>query len=130
MAESRLQQLSARGQSVWIDYLSRDLLETGELKKMMDEDAVVGVTSNPTIFQKAVEGSQDYDDLFAQYRGKASAADMPEVGWPVPAVAAGRIASTRNCCPSSRQSSTSLSATTSPFAGYGNRERFYVRSAA
>jgi len=42
MAESRLHQLSARGQSVWIDYLSRDLLETGELKRMMEEDAVVG----------------------------------------------------------------------------------------
>ena len=64
MAESRLQQLSARGQSVWIDYLSRDLLETGELKKMMDEDAVVGVTSNPTIFQKAISHGHAYDEQF------------------------------------------------------------------
>ena len=64
MAESRLQQLSARGQSVWIDYLSRDLLETGELKKMMDEDAVVGVTSNPTIFQKAISHGNAYDEQF------------------------------------------------------------------
>src|SRR5438045_899076 len=62
MAESRLQQLSARGQSVWIDYLSRDLLETGELKKMMEEDAVVGVTSNPTIFQKAISEGNAYDE--------------------------------------------------------------------
>src|SRR5215469_16661945 len=62
MAESRLQQLSARGQSVWIDYLSRDLLETGELKRMMDEDAVVGVTSNPTIFQKAISHGNAYDE--------------------------------------------------------------------
>jgi transaldolase len=62
MAESRLQQLSARGQSVWIDYLSRDLLETGELKRMMDEDAVVGVTSNPTIFQKAISQGNAYDE--------------------------------------------------------------------
>src|SRR5262249_7265202 len=64
MAESRLQQLSARGQSVWIDYLSRDLLESGELKKMMDEDAVVGVTSNPTIFQKAISHGSAYDEQF------------------------------------------------------------------
>jgi transaldolase len=64
MAESRLQQLSARGQSVWIDYLSRDLLESGELKKMMDEDAVVGVTSNPTIFQKAISHGNAYDEQF------------------------------------------------------------------
>ena len=41
-------------QSVWIDSLSRDLLQTGELARMIDEDAVVGVTSNPTIFQKAI----------------------------------------------------------------------------
>ena len=54
MSESRLHRLSALGQSVWIDYLSRDLLRTGELERMMREDAVVGVTSNPTIFQKAI----------------------------------------------------------------------------
>src|SRR5438046_2852134 len=62
MAESRLHQLSARGQSVWIDYLSRDLLQTGELKRMMEEDAVVGVTSNPTIFQKAISHGNAYDE--------------------------------------------------------------------
>jgi transaldolase len=62
MAESRLHQLSAHGQSVWIDYLSRDLLETGELKRMMEEDAVVGVTSNPTIFQKAISQGNAYDE--------------------------------------------------------------------
>jgi transaldolase len=61
-SESRLHQLSARGQSVWIDYLSRDLLETGELKRMMEEDAVVGVTSNPTIFQKAISQGNAYDE--------------------------------------------------------------------
>jgi transaldolase len=62
MADSRLHQLSARGQSVWIDYLSRDLLEQGELARMMEEDAVVGVTSNPTIFQKAISQGSAYDE--------------------------------------------------------------------
>ncbi|HLY94917.1 MAG TPA: transaldolase [Gaiellaceae bacterium] len=63
MAEkSNLHELSARGQSVWIDYLSRDLIEQGELKRMMGEDAVVGVTSNPTIFQKAIAHGDAYDD--------------------------------------------------------------------
>jgi transaldolase len=62
MAESRLHELSARGQSVWIDYLSRDLVQTGELKRLMDEDAVVGVTSNPTIFQRAISQGNAYDD--------------------------------------------------------------------
>jgi transaldolase len=61
MARSRLHQLSELGQSVWIDYLSRDLLRTGELARMMEEDAVVGVTSNPTIFQKAISHGNAYD---------------------------------------------------------------------
>src|SRR5690242_20314781 len=62
MADSNLHKLSARGQSVWIDYLSRDMLEQGELKRMMEEDAVVGVTSNPTIFQKAIASGNAYDE--------------------------------------------------------------------
>jgi transaldolase len=62
MAESNLHRLSKRGQSVWIDYLSRDLLEEGELARMMRDDAVVGVTSNPTIFQKAISHGQRYDE--------------------------------------------------------------------
>ena len=61
MSESNLQKLSALGQSVWIDYLSRDLLETGELEQKMRDDAVVGVTSNPTIFQKAIAQGERYD---------------------------------------------------------------------
>ena len=63
MAEkSNLHKLSELGQSVWIDYLSRDLLRSGELARMMREDAVVGVTSNPTIFQKAIAAGEAYDD--------------------------------------------------------------------
>jgi transaldolase len=62
MPESNLHKLSKLGQSVWIDYLSRDLLQTGELERMMREAAVVGVTSNPTIFQKAISQGTRYDD--------------------------------------------------------------------
>src|SRR5688572_14532668 len=62
MANSRLHQLSELGQSVWIDSLSREWLKTGELTRMMSEDAVVGVTSNPTIFQKAMAEGDWYDD--------------------------------------------------------------------
>ena len=62
MPESRLHQLSALGQSVWIDSLSREWLETGELERMLREDAVVGVTSNPTIFQKAMAEGERYDE--------------------------------------------------------------------
>src|ERR1041384_4307052 len=62
MAKSRLHELAARGQSVWFDTLSRDLVRSGELKRMMDEDAVTGVTSNPTIFQKALSSGDAYDE--------------------------------------------------------------------
>src|SRR5262249_28014312 len=50
------------GQSVWIDYLSRDLIHSGGLASKMEEDAVTGVTSNPTIFQKAISQGNAYDD--------------------------------------------------------------------
>jgi transaldolase len=62
MPDSRLHRLSALGQSVWIDYLSRDLLHSGGLAQKMEEDAVTGVTSNPTIFQKAISDGSAYDD--------------------------------------------------------------------
>jgi transaldolase len=62
MPDSRLHRLSALGQSVWSDYLSRELLHTGGLARMMEEDAVTGVTSNPTIFQKAISQGAAYDD--------------------------------------------------------------------
>ena len=62
MPKSRLHELAARGQAVWFDTLSRDLVHSGELKKMMDEDAVTGVTSNPTIFQKALSSGDAYDE--------------------------------------------------------------------
>ena len=62
MATSRLHQLSELGQSVWIDFLSRDMLRSGKLRALMEEDAVVGVTSNPTIFQKAISAGDAYDE--------------------------------------------------------------------
>ena len=62
MAESRLHRLSKAGVSVWIDTLSRELVHGGELERLMREDAVVGVTSNPTIFQKAISTGDAYDE--------------------------------------------------------------------
>ncbi|RDI75657.1 transaldolase [Gaiella occulta] len=74
MAESRLHELSAAGVSVWIDSLSREMLASGELAALMSEDAVVGVTSNPTIFQKALAEGDRYD---AQLREVAAQVDDP-----------------------------------------------------
>jgi transaldolase len=62
VAKSPLHELTEHGQSVWYDTLSRELVHSGELKRMMDEDAVTGVTSNPTIFQKALSSGDAYDE--------------------------------------------------------------------
>lgn len=59
---SPLQRLAELGQSVWIDYLSRDLIESGGLARLVRDDAVVGVTSNPTIFQQAIAKGAAYDE--------------------------------------------------------------------
>src|SRR5919197_3257252 len=72
MAKSRLHQLSEHDQSVWIDFLSRDLLQTGELARRMENDAVVGVTSNPTIFQKAISSGSAYDEQLMQVAEEVS----------------------------------------------------------
>ena len=68
---SRLHQLSALGQSVWIDFLSRDLIESGALTRAVDEVAVVGVTSNPSIFEKALEHGHAYDEQIAASHAEA-----------------------------------------------------------
>src|SRR5262245_16018011 len=66
MADSRLHQLAALGQSPWIDYLSLDLLTSGELERLMREDAIAGVTSNPTILQKAISAGNSYDGMLRE----------------------------------------------------------------
>ena len=62
MAKNPLFELYEAGTSVWLDYIRRSLMTSGELTRMIEEDAVVGMTSNPTIFEKAIGGSRDYDD--------------------------------------------------------------------
>jgi transaldolase/glucose-6-phosphate isomerase len=60
-AQSPLKSLLPLGQSVWLDYISRDLLDTGGLQRLIETDGVRGLTSNPAIFEKAIAGSSDYD---------------------------------------------------------------------
>jgi len=57
---NRLQELGTQGQSVWLDYIRRQILNNGEFCRLVDEDGVAGVTSNPSIFEKAIAGSTDY----------------------------------------------------------------------
>jgi transaldolase / glucose-6-phosphate isomerase len=75
---SPLRGLEALGQSVWFDNMRRALLTSGELERMMREDGLSGLTSNPSIFEKAIVGSTDYDDALAQLRG-TSAGDAKRV---------------------------------------------------
>jgi transaldolase/glucose-6-phosphate isomerase len=58
-----LKGLLAYGQSPWMDYVRRDLLTSGNLKKMIELDGLMGMTSNPTIFEKAITSSKDYADI-------------------------------------------------------------------
>src|SRR5215213_7189978 len=62
----RLATLTEAGTSVWLDQIRRGLIESGELKPLIDEDSLRGVTSNPAIFEKAILGSTDYDDQVRQ----------------------------------------------------------------
>ena len=77
MSKSPLHQLADHGQSVWLDYLSRDILESGKLAEMMEKDAVVGVTSNPTIFQKALASRDAYDEQLKSLLDKED--DLKEI---------------------------------------------------
>ncbi len=74
-----LQALSALGQSVWVDYLSRDSVRGGHLRELIDDYAVVGATSNPTIFQKAMSSGQAYDEQIGELAGQG--ADLEETFW-------------------------------------------------
>jgi transaldolase/glucose-6-phosphate isomerase len=62
----RLAAITAAGTSVWLDQIKRSLLNTGELRRLVEEDSLRGVTSNPTIFHQAILGSEDYDEQLAE----------------------------------------------------------------
>ena len=63
-----LQALHPYGQSVWLDYIRRSLITSGELQRLVHEDGVRGVTSNPAIFEKAITGSTDYKEALEALR--------------------------------------------------------------
>lgn len=61
MKTNPLKQLEALGQSIWLDYIKRDLMTSGKLKQLIDNDGLRGITSNPSIFEKAIGESKEYD---------------------------------------------------------------------
>ena len=77
MSENPLKELEKYGQSVWHDYIRRKEILSGGLKKRIDEDGLLGVTSNPSIFEKAIAGSDDYDESIRQY--VAEGLDAPKI---------------------------------------------------
>jgi transaldolase len=62
-ANKRLERITALGTSIWLDQIQRSLTQTGELARMVREDSLRGMTSNPAIFEKAILGSEDYNDV-------------------------------------------------------------------
>ena len=79
IAKSPLVRLHRLGQSIWLDYIHRGMVRGGELARLVREDAVTGVTSNPTIFEKAIAGSPDYDaDIARMAREGLRTADVYE----------------------------------------------------
>ena len=77
MASNPLAQLSKLGQSPWYDQMTRSLVSQGTLKKMIEEDGLRGLTSNPTIFEKAISGSKDYEDALRALVAKG--AELAEI---------------------------------------------------
>jgi transaldolase len=61
LSSNPLKRLETLGQSIWLDYIRRDLIATGELRRLIEQDGLRGMTSNPSIFEKAITGSHDYD---------------------------------------------------------------------
>src|SRR6185369_2588635 len=77
MKENPLLRLEALGQSIWLDFLSRGMLVSGELVSLIQEDGVSGVTSNPATFEKAINQSADYDQAISELAGQGLSA--PEI---------------------------------------------------
>jgi transaldolase len=76
---NRLRQLEARGQSVWQDNITRRQLRDGALRRLIAQDGISGVTSNPSIFEKAIGGSGDYDPAIGQLVRQGKGANRSSV---------------------------------------------------
>lgn len=79
MDENPIHELYELGQSVWLDQISRALLDSGELPGLVENAEVTGVTSNPTIFDRAVSGSTDYDEFLAEFLADRPGAEPQEL---------------------------------------------------
>ena len=76
MKENSLLQLQTFGQSIWMDFIRRGTISSGELKQLIEEDGLSGMTSNPSIFEKAIAGSHDYDDAIRKLALQGESVDQ------------------------------------------------------
>ena len=65
--ENKVKKIHEFGQSIWLDFIDREIISSGNLQKLIDEDGIRGVTSNPAIFEKAISSSSDYDADIAEF---------------------------------------------------------------
>jgi transaldolase/glucose-6-phosphate isomerase len=70
LQQNPIRQLHGLGQSVWLDYIRRDLFTSGELQRLIDDDGLRGMTSNPAIFEKAIAGSTDYTEILKKLKAR------------------------------------------------------------
>jgi transaldolase len=75
MQTNKVKSIHDFGQSIWLDFFDRKIIDSGKLKKLIDEDGVSGVTSNPSIFEKAISSSSDYDGDIAKLSQQKSSND-------------------------------------------------------
>ena len=78
MSENSLKQLHDAGVSIWLDYIDRTMLRNGDLQKRIDEESLTGMTSNPTIFEKALAEGSAYDDQLRSAEGSFTAMELFE----------------------------------------------------
>src|SRR5690348_16528813 len=76
MVSKPLHDLEGCGQSVWTDVLSRHMLQSGTLARYIRDDGISGVTANPTIFEKAIAGTHDYDHTIREYAARGCTPDQ------------------------------------------------------
>jgi transaldolase len=67
---SKVKTLRDFGQSIWLDFFDRRIMNSGELQKLIEEDGLSGITSNPSIFEKAITSSTDYDEDIRKLAGE------------------------------------------------------------
>src|SRR5438552_17215057 len=70
-ATNPLKDLQKYGQSVWLDYIRRNLITSGELKRLIEEDGLRGINSNTAIFEKEITGSTDYSNILSSLQSRS-----------------------------------------------------------